>query len=258
MIETGQEEVSEVDSLHCWNCTNSISVEARFCNHCGSLQLSEAGLPADEQKSYVTWLIAFFVIDLICCLTSHFMDGYDFTSMLVCDAIMLINTAIFCFALRRDIGRILQWKSFSIGKLVLYSLLAVIGSIAVQISVTQINQVLFHRDYHFYPLFLTTDYPFTYMLLCVAVLPAFVEEFGYRGFLISGLEKIIDPKQAMYIASFAFAIMHLSFISFFWLLPFAFLLGRIRQKENTIWYGVVIHFIFNATACLWERYADLF
>ena len=86
----------------------------------------------------------------------------------------------------------------------------------------------------------------------VAVLPAIFEELAYRGIILQGLFKLAEERQAIFISAFLFAIIHMSFISFFWLLPFAIWLGNVRLKEKTIWYGVLIHFFFNLTACFFE------
>jgi len=67
-----------------------------------------------------------------------------------------------------------------------------------------------------------------------------------------GLSKVVDQRQAIFITAFLFSLLHLSFISFFWLLPFAIWLGYIRKQEETLWYGVAIHFCFNTTACFLE------
>ena len=66
-------------------------------------------------------------------------------------------------------------------------------------------------------------------------MPAIFEELGFRGFLLSNLLKITEVDQAVYVSAFLFAIIHLSFISLFWLIPFALFLGFTRIKEQTIW-----------------------
>ena len=92
------------------------------------------------------------------------------------------------------------------------------------------------------------------MIFFVAVMPALFEELGYRGFLLQKLLQVVDKRQAIFISAFMFSIMHISFISLFWLFPFALFLAYIRFKENTLWYGVVFHFTFNLTVCLSELY----
>ncbi|MDB5013697.1 MAG: family intrarane metalloprotease, partial [Daejeonella sp.] len=88
------------------------------------------------------------------------------------------------------------------------------------------------------------------LFIYVAVLPAIFEELAYRAYLLQALKEVVDDKQAIFISAVLFAIIHISFISLFWLLPFALVLGYICVKENSIWYGVAIHFTFNLTACV--------
>jgi len=83
-------------------------------------------------------------------------------------------------------------------------------------------------------------------------MPALFEELGYRGYMLQTLLKVAEPDQAIYISAFLFAIIHMSFISLFWLIPFALFLGFVRIKEGTLWYGILIHFCFNLTACMFE------
>jgi membrane protease YdiL (CAAX protease family) len=92
------------------------------------------------------------------------------------------------------------------------------------------------------------------MILLVAILPALFEELAYRGIILHNLLKLADEKQAIHISAFLFAIIHMSFISMFWLVPFAIWLGNVRTKEKTLWFSVLIHVCFNLTACLFEFY----
>ncbi len=92
------------------------------------------------------------------------------------------------------------------------------------------------------------------MIISVALFPALFEELAYRGFLMQRLLNIVEEKEATYITSILFFFIHFSMISFFWMLPFGLLLAYIRIKTNTIWYGIVMHFFFNLTACLVEIY----
>jgi membrane protease YdiL (CAAX protease family) len=81
-------------------------------------------------------------------------------------------------------------------------------------------------------------------------MPALFEELAYRGFVLGKLLLVVDKKQAIFISAFIFAIMHMSVLSLFWLVPFALPLAYVRIKENTVWYGIFIHFSFNCTACI--------
>jgi membrane protease YdiL (CAAX protease family) len=132
--------------------------------------------------------------------------------------------------------------------------IAVLFSIVVQFLVGMLNKNLFEEEYYYYFTFSRTAYPMLFMLLMIAVQPALIEELGYRGLIMSQLSRILDSKQVIFISAFVFALIHLSIFSMLWIIPFAVFLGYVKEKENTIWYGVVIHFMFNATACVFEFY----
>jgi uncharacterized protein len=198
-------------------------------------------------------LIAFFFTEAAIILFfnyTHIFKGIE--SILLASLILFCNALVFCIVLKKYLKPVLKWPHFSIKNLLLYCLLAVVAAVIVNYIISWLNQSVFNRDATFYQNFVTLQYPVLAMVLIVAVLPAFVEELGYRGILQTGLSQIIGVKKANRLTSFMFAILHINFISFFWLLPFAFALGLIRQKHQTIWYGVAIHFCFNVTACIIE------
>ncbi|MFW0715482.1 CPBP family intramembrane glutamic endopeptidase [Pedobacter sp. N23S346] len=131
-------------------------------------------------------------------------------------------------------------------------MLTILGSITVQFLIGHLNLILFNKDYSFYEPFRSHPYGKILMIISIAVFPAIFEEMAFRGFVMEKLTKVVDNQQAIYISSFMFFIIHFSLVSVFWLLPFAILLGYLRIKEKTIWYGIAIHFLFNLTACLGE------
>jgi membrane protease YdiL (CAAX protease family) len=127
---------------------------------------------------------------------------------------------------------------------------AIIASVGVSSSVGWLNRIIFPRTVFYNEIFAGHAHKYGLMILFIAVLPAVLEELAYRGYILQQLLKVVDSRQAVYITSFLFAIAHLSFLSLFWLIPFSLLLGYIRVKNNTLWYGIGIHFFFNLTACL--------
>jgi membrane protease YdiL (CAAX protease family) len=164
--------------------------------------------------------------------------------------------AIFFFTLIwKDVKGLLSWQNFSIKKALVYVGITILFSTVVQLSVSWLNKSLFNDEFYYYFAFARFKYPLVLMISVIALMPAIFEELAYRGFLMGGLLKLLDARQAIFISSFLFALIHLSLISFFWLLPFALFLAYIRQKENTIWYGVLVHFVFNTLTCLIEYYS---
>jgi membrane protease YdiL (CAAX protease family) len=162
-------------------------------------------------------------------------------------------TAVGFFSINwRDNKTILRWRSFNWQKLAAYGAIAVGGSFLVHYSVGWLNIVIFSKDEHYFEVARGNYYAEFIVIFFTAITPAVFEELAFRGYLMQTLLKVADNQQAVYISAFLFAILHMSFISLFWLIPFALFVGFARIKEGTIWYGVFFHFCFNLTACLFE------
>lgn len=145
-------------------------------------------------------------------------------------------------------------KNVKLGRLTLYSVLAMLASIAINYITTLMNVNLFDQDLRFSNFYEQTEYPMLYMIASVAVFPALFEEMAFRGFLYNSLQKLADDKSAIWVTSLLFAIIHFALLSLFWLIPFALVVANLRKKYNTLWYGMVIHFVFNLTACFIDYY----
>ena len=245
------EEITE--TITCGSCSRGLPLNSRFCKYCGADQVEAQD--ESTNKDLVIALILFYVIEVVICLLVTFNDSFQgLNVLLIADAIMAGTAILFSVYLWDDIVPVLKWKNFSLLKVAMYMGIAIAFSIPVQYSVKWLNSSLFDTDSYYYYAFLEFRHPFLWMLLVVAVAPAIFEELAYRGFILGGLLKLMDKKQAIFISSFVFALIHFSFLSFFWMLPFALLLGHIRTKENTIWYGVILHLTFNVMSCLFEYY----
>jgi uncharacterized protein len=236
----------------CKNCEHPLPQKGKFCTNCGQSQAAPVVLP---EQNTVTAVIFFYAIELIVLLVADYTDWFDsFNNYLMLHVIMGANVILFCGFFFDDIKPVLHFKSLSIGKVLKYSGITLLAALLVQYSMHWLNISLFETDGYFKYYFLGKDYSLLWMIGLIALYPAIFEEFAYRGFLNSKLEQIFDAQHAMYITAFCFALIHLSFLSLIWLFPFAVYLGYMRKKENTIWYGVICHFIFNSTACILEYY----
>ena len=239
----------------CSQCGQLIDYSSRFCTHCGALQVG--GIEQDEHKrdAWLRMLAIFFGLDFLICAVFNFTKSLHGLSWLIAiNCILAFITIIFTLRLWDDIKPLLRWNNFSVLKIIGYSLAAITAAIIVNYAVKWINKSIFDLEGYFYFSFSQTKYPRLTMFALIALQPAIVEELGYRGVVQTGLLKILDTKQSIFITAFLFAVIHMSFISFFWLLPFALGLSWVRMKENTLWYGILIHFWFNATACVLELF----
>lgn len=239
--------------VNCINCSILIAQDARFCNNCGALQ--EKGFSENSQKQdyWLFSLAIFFFIQLLVCLIGNFSDKFTgLGPLLIFDIILSLVTIVWVIMMRKELKGILTWKSFSITKLLLYGVVAIIVALIVNFIVAWLNKSIFNEEFYIYRHFSHLKYAKLITILVIALQPAIFEELAFRGVMQEGLSKLIGSQTAIYVSAFLFAIIHMSFISLFWLIPFAIWLGYLRYRESTIWYGVFIHFCFNATACVLE------
>ncbi|HVV54109.1 MAG TPA: CPBP family intramembrane glutamic endopeptidase [Mucilaginibacter sp.] len=239
----------------CVQCGELIAAKNKFCNHCGASQYAILQLTYKDRWILIKQAAFYYLLDLGICLLA-LVDAFETLSWLVIFDISSAVIAIAFFAYNWDDTKsCLRWESFSLRKLLTYCGIAIAGQLVVFYAVTWLNITIFSRDVYYYGFFEGYSHGRLLLIFFVAVFPALFEELAYRGYLLQVLLKATDEQQAVYITSLMFAFIHLSFISLFWLVPFALFLGFTRIKEKTIWYGVFIHFSFNLTSCLLDIYA---
>jgi membrane protease YdiL (CAAX protease family) len=90
----------------------------------------------------------------------------------------------------------------------------------------------------------------------LVVLPPIVEEFVFRGFLYTGLRNRMQPVVAALVTSVLFASAHLQFGSgkpLLWVaaldtFTLSLVLCYLRQKNRSLWPGIILHALKNAIA----------
>ena len=90
-------------------------------------------------------------------------------------------------------------------------------------------------------------------VLVLALVPAITEEFAFRGYILSGLERSYRPMTAIVLSSLLFAFLHVLlslFQQFFGAALLGVVLGAIAYRTGSIWPGVVFHFVNNALGVL--------
>ncbi|TKC04595.1 CPBP family intramembrane metalloprotease [Pedobacter polaris] len=247
-------EKQHIDATFCENCQSEILVNNNFCRVCGQAQnLKEVSFHANKKQN-LQQIALFFAIEIIVCISALLIENHTIAISLFFDFVMAITAILFFCNNWSENKFILKWPNFSIKKVVGLVVVTVIVSYIVQFLVGHLNRFIFNEDYSFYFTYAFHKYGNYIMVLSVALLPALFEELAYRGFLMQRLLNIVDEKEAIYITSILFFFIHFSMISFFWMLPFGLLLAYVRIKTNTLWYGVIMHFFFNLTACFVEIY----
>ena len=88
-------------------------------------------------------------------------------------------------------------------------------------------------------------------VIALAVAPAFIEEMIFRGIVMQSLRRYGDIF-ALVASALIFGIFHLNMVQ----MPYAFILGLcigyFVMRTGSLWVGVIIHFINNGTAVVFE------
>jgi membrane protease YdiL (CAAX protease family) len=246
-------EIETSDKKDCAKCGGAVALNSSYCNHCGARQYGANVNSSENNWRLLKQAALFFAIDIFICCLCKFADAFKTLSWFVLLDILMAISAVVFFAINwAENKTLLIWRNFSWQKVSAYATIAVAASFLVHYSVGWLNVVIYSKDESYYAFAKGNLFGEIFVIFFTAVMPALFEELGYRGYLLQTLLKVADPEQAVYISAFIFAIIHMSFISLFWLIPFALFLGFVRLKEGTLWYGILIHFCFNLTACMFE------
>lgn len=238
----------------CDNCQCQVPLGTKFCSNCGRAQNYSDIVIQHKKWLNIQQVGLFFAIEIFCCVASLLVEEHSLTTVFSLDAIMGISALVFFFYNWHENKTILKWPNFSFPKLSGLIVLTIFASVTVTFLVDHLNEFLFKKEITNYTIFEFHKYGNYLMFISLAFYPAIFEELAYRGYLIQKLLSIVDEKEAVFISSILFFIIHFSLISIFWLLPFALFLGWLRIKTKTLWYGVFVHFFFNATACFLDLY----
>jgi len=228
-------------------------MEDMFCGYCGK----EAN-PSEAKHQDVFVLLQpvllYYFITLLLLGTYKFteffptgLDGLLWISLL--DIIVVIAFWIYS---GNELNPIWSLKGVKWYLIIATIVGAIIGSFVVTIVANliniSINDDVFYNTY----LFEDTPYPLLFSILFIAVQPAIFEEVVFRGFLFNGIKKVTNASGAIYTSAFLFGIMHLQIISLLWLIPLGLVFALMRNKYNTLWYGIVGHFTYNLCITLDE------
>ncbi|WP_295672617.1 CPBP family glutamic-type intramembrane protease [uncultured Mucilaginibacter sp.] len=241
------------DKKPCIKCGTLIALDGKFCNQCGARQSAQNTNAPVNSWGLLQQAGLFFGIDIVVCALAQFVEALKtFSFFLFSDIVMAISAVLFFSLNWKESKTLLKWQNFSWQKLAAYAAIAMAMQVLVHYSVDWLNLVVYSKDDDYVQHLNGNLFGTFLVVFFTAIAPAIFEELGYRGYLLQTLLKVADKEQAVYITSFLFAIIHMSFLSLFWLIPFALFLGFVRIKENTLWYGVFFHFCFNLTACIFQ------
>jgi membrane protease YdiL (CAAX protease family) len=237
--------------LKCPNCETKLTDSDRFCRKCGfRFEVDQEPDIVSRKWNNVRQLLLFFIIEAVICASSHLKALHNLGSNTFLDIALAVTTVVFVSLNWKDCKPLLVWNNFSLRRLTVCCFLAVVGSVAVNIIVDWLNESLWGERESFYLFYSSHKHAALLTIFFVAVAPAIFEELAFRVFLLGKLLAVFEKNQAVFISAFMFGIIHMSFISLFWLIPFGLIVGYFRIRQNTMWYGTCIHFCFNLTATI--------
>ncbi len=243
--------------MSCGVCTKPVKTYNRFCYNCGNnLMFDDAQTNVYNNSGFRAALIFFFTYLLIC-LAVHSTAAFNNYSREFWIEILIASLTL--IYVRKDVDEIkplLQFTNFSWVRLISYIMAAAILSFIINVIVSKLNISFFEHNTGYYNRYRDYSMPALLMIYSIALHPALFEELAFRGVLYNYLDKFLNGRFAVIISAFMFAVAHLNLISIIWLLPFGIIVGNMRKRFGTIWYGVIFHFTFNAITVFFDLYKN--
>lgn len=245
---------TEILSLQCTKCSETISASDRFCGHCGKEISTDNNTVKEDVFNLLTPTLVYYFTTLVLLaafkLTEIFPKGFE--GMVIISVVDIILVLVFWGLYFNKLKPLFSLATLDIRIVVLTVLGALLGAVVINF-IASLIQVSIQDDvfYNTY-LFEDTSNPYLWAILFICVQPAIFEEVTFRGFLYTNLERVTSPMSAVYITGFIFGVIHLSFISMLWLVPIGLIFAFMRMKYNTLWYGIIGHFTYNLGITLIE------
>jgi hypothetical protein len=178
---------------------------------------------------------------------SYFMEvtGVDllyWQQAILSELLLLIPAIVYVAIEKIDIMacipyRKIRWQDALLSILVGYMLIPVVLFINVLTSLFATNY-LQESSVEF------TSYPYLAQVLLIAVLPAAVEEFVFRGLIYHSYRRN-GLVGAAFFSALAFGIMHMNLNQFFYAFIIGIFFAKMVEVTGTMWSSMLAHFAFN-------------
>ncbi len=237
----------------CSNCGNPLAPTDLFCGGCGA---KRSNSDTKNEQDSVRNVIIFYITFLVFAIVSYvvYLESDSLITEIIFEAIFILITVGFSLL---DIKGILplygikkiNWRVllFSIG-------FPVLTAFVVYYGVGWLNIALFDEDYNMFYDYEGYENGFFWAFLFVVIVAPVFEELAFRGFLFNQLRNVTSANVTILATALIFALVHFSFISVLWIFPFGIVLGYLRHRYNTLWLGMIMHFIHNFLVLMLEYY----
>ncbi len=240
----------------CLFCEEEQLADFRFCSNCGKRNGKKVIEEQVKEKFFNKnlTLVAVYALFSIAFLLIVGLSEDTLENLLLWTVLFAVIDIAFAF-IQPGVLRLFIPESLRLLPMASMVLICLGTGVSVTYLSNHLNLILFDEIISNYFYFEHLEYPLLVALLIIAVCPAIFEELAFRGFVYNNLQVISGEKAAVWGSTFLFALVHFSLLSMFWLIPFGLLLAHFRRRYNTIVYGIVGHFIHNATTVFIEHYS---
>ena len=186
-------------------------------------------------------LVAGFVFSVIFELVG--LDtGSGYVGALLYILVLFIPFLFYLLFTRQSHKNVLKWKTPG-KRTVILAIILSIAMIPFLSVVSHLSSLIFHPLIDEYMTEITA-YPLWFSLISVAVLPAFIEEFIFRGALYKEFERLPIKKVAI-ITGLFFAIIHLNFHQAIYAMLLGIVYAYVLFYTQSIWVPILMHFVNN-------------
>jgi membrane protease YdiL (CAAX protease family) len=245
------------NSIHCSNCLQPISKDAKYCPHCGTYQKNRQRQEILEQ-GWQKWkiikeILIFYTIYLVTIIPLFRLDSHLVAPGILIvagvDALIILG---YWFIGRTSILPLFRFYPVTFR----YALIAV-GVLLALLMVNffyheAITDIFIQKRILITKFFIRAGFGFPVIVFGLCLMPAIWEEIAFRGLIQTSLDKKFSKWEAIFITSGMFAIIHISLFSWPYLFLLGIVLGLIREYSQSLWPSIFMHFLHNFIVVLIE------
>lgn len=252
-VKERHDETAVAENWHCMQCGAENRAPQTGCTACGTPRFT---LDDEFGKKSVYSVLPLYFVLLFAIIYINLAEpgGSGWRGELWAALIFAGITLAFVFFDLRDFSKYIFPSRFRWRVFLPVLLLAPLFSFTVTQSANWVNHTFFSGYATRIDRYADAPQPLLYAVLLTAVFPAVFEELAFRGVIFSRGRGAFSLRQTVWVSSVLFTFLHLSYISFVWVFPFAWVLGWLRARYRTTFYGMCIHFLHNFTAVLLAHY----
>ena len=230
--------------IPCPHCNKPVFSLDTYCGHCGKkITLKKE----QKEKNGLQLVIIFYLSFLVFAIVSFVLVSENPTLIteIAIEAVFILLTLLFCFFDFKGILALYNWKQIN-WKILLFSFLfPVFTAFTVYYTIGWLNDLIFYDFGNVFYDYEDYDNTIFWVLVFYTIIPPVFEELAFRGFLFNQLRTFASIPVTILATAFIFALVHFSYISLLWIFPFGIVLGYVRHRYNTLWLGMIIHFVHN-------------